>query len=315
MKLGLFRFLLGILICVNPLSMLGDDSIVTLSYPQDQSILHETSLSLVIHVKPDYLDEVKVITPNGEDTLKMKNSKTVYCKTLSLRLGNNTISVRGYKKGVMLDEDVRKVYVMADIYKQFKYPPKTYKHTFFHTDEKESECANCHDMTLNETPGVAFIDVTESNCYQCHKSLTSKKYAHAPAVNWLCTSCHSGKVGSKNEEDKGRSKYIAPEPVNEECFRCHKSNKKLWASYRYRHEPLDSGRCNKCHNPHSSPYRMFVRKPVDKICMGCHNNKHTLDDLDNYTIYTGIDTTKNCVKCHSPHAGNKPFFLIDKKKK
>ncbi len=310
MKHKVLKYFLILLVCVNITNLFGNDSIVSISYPKDKSISYEDSLSVVMDVKVKDVDVLTIITSKSEENIDLKGDKKTYCKTITLRLGDNTISVRAYKNGVMVDEDIRKIYLAADIYKQFKYPPKNYKQNFFHTDKKESKCINCHDMTLNETPGIAFIDVTKSNCYQCHNKLTSYKYAHAPAVNWLCTSCHTGEAGEDNKDKQGLSKYLPPLPVNKECYRCHKSNKKLWDSYRYRHDPLDSGRCDKCHNPHSSPYSMFVRKPIDNICMGCHSNKHSIDETQNYTIYTGLDTSKDCIKCHSPHAANEAFFLL-----
>ena len=217
--------------------------------------------------------------------------------------------LRSYKDDVMVDEQVRHVFVTSQLYNEYRYPPKKYIQNFFHTNANEAKCSKCHDMSVNEEDGIAFMDVTESNCYQCHNKLTKEKYAHAPTVNWMCTSCHSGKVGSDNEKNKRRSKYIAPEPVNESCFKCHQKNLKLWDSYRYRHEPLDSGRCNKCHNPHSSPYSMFVRKPVDQICLGCHADKHIKAQRDKDSACAGTSKAKRCIECHTPHASNRAYFL------
>lgn len=300
-----------ILIFFIPLSILANESALKLSYPKDNSLLYKTKINLVMNIIPEQIDEIKIFSPLSEIKIKSTNKKSIHCKNISLNLGENSISVRSYKAGKMVDEDVIKVYVTAEIYSEYKFPPKVYTQKFFHNDANEKKCIQCHDMSVNEIKGIAFLNIKDSNCYQCHNHITSMKYAHAPAVNWLCTSCHNGKVGNDNKMYAGLSKYIAPEPVNLACFKCHENNFKLWGSYKYKHEPLDAGRCNKCHNPHSSPYRMFVRKPVNNICLGCH--KHIKANSANNTKCKITENAKNCIECHSPHASNKRFFLKDKK--
>jgi predicted CXXCH cytochrome family protein len=156
-------------------------------------------------------------------------------------------------------------------------------------------------MKANETKGVAFMDVKKSNCYLCHKNIVKEKYAHAPAANWLCISCHDLKSVKE-------SKYGTLSPVNQTCFKCHEENQELWNSSKYHHEPLDSGRCNKCHNPHSSPYSMFVRKPVNEICLGCHKGQNTRA-MQSKISACGASYGRLCIDCHTPHASNQPFFL------
>lgn len=295
-----------------PLSTLANESTLELSYPKNNSLLRNTNINLVMNVKPEHIDEIKIFTPLLKIKIKSNDKKSIYCKNIALKLGENTISVRSYKRDKIVDEEVIKVYVRAEIYSEYKFPPKAYKQNFFHNSSNEKQCTKCHNMSLNEMKGIAFLDVKESNCYQCHSNITNEKYAHAPAVNWLCTSCHNGKVGSDNKKNDGLSKYIAPEPVNITCFRCHKTNLKLWNTYKYKHEPLDSGRCNKCHNPHASPYKMFIRKPVNSICLGCHKDKHIKASDFSNTKCKVNDKNMNCIECHSPHASSKRFFLKDK---
>ncbi len=282
--------------------------------PKEYTLAREFILSVVLQVDTKEVDAIKLQTSLEEKQIDINQSKHFYCKAVSLTLGENRIAIRAYKDDRLVDEAVRHIYVTSPVYAEFKYPPKKYVKQFFHTDANEAACRQCHDMSVNEIKGVAFIDVTESNCYLCHKQLTKEKYAHAPAVNWLCTSCHNGEVSSDNKAWKGRSKYLAPEPVNKLCFRCHKKNYKLWKSYRFRHEPLDSGRCNKCHNSHASPYKMFVRKPADQICLGCHKDKH-LKAKRRGSACEGTSEGKHCIKCHTPHASNKRFFLQDAKER
>lgn len=310
-----FLYLFTAIIYITPTYLLANDSLLKISYPKDNTLQRETTLNTIINISSKSIDEIKVISAFGESKINVIDSKVIYCKNVRLRLGENSIIVRAYKNKVKVDEQTTRVYVKSEIYYEYKFPPKKYKQNFFHNDANEVKCVKCHDMSVNETEGVPFMDVNESNCYECHSNITNEKYAHAPAVNWLCTSCHNGKPGSDNIQSKGLSKHIAPEPVNQECFRCHQKNLKLWNSYKYRHAPLDSGRCNKCHNPHSSPYKMFVRKPVDQICLGCHKDKHIKAQVVKNSECAGTSIGKKCIECHSPHASDRPFFLKSKKTK
>lgn len=277
--------------------------------PPQNVLKHENAQNVVIRVSPEAVDALDVITDSACYNMKVNRDRDTYCQTVTLRLGKNRITLRAYKEGKIVNEQIRELYLYSAVHHQYRYPPEWFKPLFFHTKEREAACSHCHSMRSNERPGVAFLDVNTSNCYTCHKTVTQEKFAHAPAVNWLCGSCHSGDVGSDNAADAGRSKYLAQEPVNELCFKCHKENKRLWESYKYRHEPLDSGRCNKCHNPHSSPYSKFVRKPVDQICLSCHKEKHIQAKARKGSLCAGTSEGKRCVVCHTPHASSREFFL------
>lgn len=296
------------------LSVSAQELPVTIVSPQNNLLQHEQTLSVIVRADPERVDAVKIIASTGQQQLDVNSSKAVYCQTILLKLGENRISIRSYKSEILVDEQIRRLYVTSPIHQGYKYPPKVYEKHFFHTDQNEAECASCHDMSVNEKEGVAFIDVTESNCYGCHQQLTRDKYAHAPAVNWLCTSCHNGEVGSDNAQYKGRSKYLVAEPVNALCLKCHKENRDFWKKARYRHEPLDSGRCNKCHNSHSTPYIMSVRKPSDQICLGCHQEKR-IKAKRKGAACAGASVEKRCVSCHTPHASSKKFFMKEENKK
>ncbi len=295
-------------------ALLAKEPPVVIVSPQENTLAHEETLSVVLKVNIKEVDTIELRTSLEQKQLDINSSKAFYCKTLLLSLGENKIAIRSYKNGILINEQIRHLYVTSPIYQAYKYPPIEYKRQFFHTNKNEAACKSCHDMSVNEKKDIAFIDVTESNCYGCHNKLTKEKYAHAPAVNWLCTSCHNGDVGTDNEKLKGRSKYLVSEPVNKLCFRCHKENFKLWKSYRYQHDPLDSGRCNKCHNSHASPYKMFVRKPVNQICLGCHKDKH-IKAKQKGSACEGTSDGKHCIKCHTPHATNKKFLLKEKPEK
>ena len=175
-------------------------------------------------------------------------------------------------------------------------------------------------MSINEVTGVTFTDVSDSNCYQCHNKIVSKKYAHAPAVNWLCTSCHNSEVDVHNLLDKGKSKFIAPDPISNRCFSCHEKLKSEWEQKRFMHEPTDSGRCNKCHNPHATNNHNHLRMPEWELCTSCHKEKindgHIVKTFSRKMHPThGVkDPSRpgkdlSCISCHNPHVSNTAFLL------
>lgn len=302
MRLITFCISVFIFTCISFEPLRAEGELITVVTPQDNRLQSELTFNVVIEADKKRIDSIEIITQVEQLNVDLNSSKTTECKSLTLKLGENRISIRSYKDNKLVDEKIRRIYVSSQIHHQYRYPPPQYKQSNFHNEANEAKCSKCHDMRVNEVEGVIFEDVTKSNCHKCHNSITKEKYAHAPSANWLCTSCHSPKK-------KGELKYSAPEPVNTSCFECHKENEELWNSQKYRHEPLDSGHCTKCHNPHSSPYMMFVRKPVNNICMGCHKDKQIKVSQSEKSVCSGVKEGDLCIKCHNPHASNRAFFL------
>lgn len=272
--------------------------------PKQNHLQTELTLNIVLEVDKKRVDTIKIRTPLEDISIDIKSKKKTECKNIELRFGENRVDIRAYKESVLVAQEVRDVYVSSELYHQFRYPPKKYSHTYFHNQEGEKLCAKCHDMSVNEVENVAFKDITKSNCYGCHKSINKEKYAHAPSANWLCTSCHK-------ESKEDLSKYLTKEPAYASCFECHEESKETWSSAKYRHEPLDYGRCDKCHNPHSSAYPMFIRKEVNLICLECHKDKHIGQNF----ACSGANEGDLCTECHTPHASNQPFFLKKRSKR
>lgn len=290
--------------------------------PPSFDIAQEDLISVVVEVNSSLVDYF-IITNDSNFTkiTQVSSKRTHYCKTISLHLGENKIYIDGYKDGKLIKQIKQMVFFTSKVYKEYKYPPREYNHSFFHVDKKESLCVSCHDMSVNEVDSVAFEDITKSNCYQCHSKIAEKKHGHAPAVNWLCTSCHNGEVGKYNRYEKGESRFTVPDPIGDVCFKCHKKMKKTWEKKEFSHEPVESGRCNKCHSSHSSVNIDYLKKPTWDLCYSCHkiDGSHITKTLRGKIHPTkGVKDPSqpgknlNCVSCHDPHVSDTASLLRSK---
>lgn len=289
--------------------------------PMQKQISEENIVSFVIEVKSEDVNLLVLSTDKNETfSINVNPSRSHYCQKIKLHLGENNISVDGFKNNTLVKQEQRMVFLTSKVHKEYRYPPKQYTQNYFHKEINEKVCASCHDMSVNEVKGVAFEDITKSNCYQCHSSLTGKKHSHAPAVNWLCTSCHNGEVGKFNKTDGNKTKYSVPDPIGDICFSCHKKNKEKWNDKRFHHEPADSGRCNKCHNSHSEENEFYLRKDAWDLCTGCHKDKiagmHVVKTFGRkaHPTHNVKDPSRpgkdlSCISCHNPHASNAAFLL------
>lgn len=278
--------------------------------PTDKKIYHEAFAGITVKLNDRNITRVLLLTDKNERyPLELtRECDTVCSKTIKLHPGENSVRAWGYIGEKLVYEAKSEFYHVSQVLKGYKDPPLKYKELPFHTDENEKKCAECHDMRVNEQKGIAFVDVRESNCYICHKEIATDKYAHAPAVNWLCTGCHSGKTGIKNKELAGKSKFIAPEPVGQTCYGCHDKNKEVWGSKEYKHLPVEAGYCTKCHNPHASENHMFVRETSKVLCLECHGDKKLSSQMRGDSKCLGAEAP-TCLKCHNPHASDHKYFL------
>lgn len=289
--------------------------------PYEREVKEEAIVSVVVEADLASIDSI-AISNDANDTfaIKLDENRSHYCKSVTLHPGSNRVRVVGYKDGAIVKEQRRELFLTSKVDKDYRYPPQGYSKSYFHRDESEKVCSKCHDMSVNEVKGVAFEDITRSNCYECHKDINSNEHSHAPSVNWLCTSCHSGKSGELNQTEEANTKYSVPDPIEELCLSCHKKHKEEWANKRFHHEPAESGRCNRCHNPHSSPSKFYLRKPAWELCTGCHKDKiegvHIVKTFVRkaHPTHNVKDPSRegedlSCVSCHNPHVSNAPSLL------
>ncbi len=301
------------------------ESVLQIFNPSKEAVIHEERLvSLVMAPQTDVVDLIIINTDANETfNINVNNKRSHYCKNISLHLGENNLTINAYKGEELLEQLERSVFVTSKVHKEYRYPPELYTRSFFHTKSNEKVCTKCHDMSVNEVKGVAFENVSDSNCFECHMMITAEKHAHAPSVNWLCTSCHNGKTGSFNTDDANLTKYTVPDPIAPVCLKCHDKQEKLWKSKRFHHEPADSGRCNKCHNSHASNNIFYLRKPVWELCTGCHKDKidggHIVRTFSRvmHPTHDVKDPSRpgkelSCISCHNPHVSNTPFLLQSK---
>ncbi len=294
--------------------------------PFENNVFEEQFITVTVKVFDKSIDKIVLRTSyNVKHEIDIKEDQDTYCRTLMFFIGENFIKVYAYKNGKKVGKETIKFFNKAFLSKYYKIVPDGYKKEFFHNNIYEQVCDKCHDMSVNEVAGIAFENVKDSNCYECHKNLLSRKYAHAPTVNFVCLPCHNGKVGRNNRKYEGKSKFLYPDPIGEACYKCHKKKRKEWSTKMVKHDPVGAGKCNKCHNPHSSGIsKYFLRRSPWRLCTACHadkkykksyinlfiNKKRAGENIDDKFLKGEF----TCVDCHNPHASEERFLLKDSMK-
>ncbi len=301
------------------------NSSIKIIQPKDMSLYVGERCTFVVKAHSQQVDKFIIIQNNEETSYEVTSKKSVYCNTIKLHIGENKISVDFYKDGDLIDSFDRKLYYLSELFEgSDEDEAEEYDKNYLHTDKNEKECVACHNMTSNvPLDDEAFEDVSKTTCFECHKGMMDTKNTHAPAANWLCLNCHNGKVSEYNMEDKGKAKYIAPDPIAKTCEYCHEKVEK-WTRQKYTHGPVNDGRCIRCHNPHGSNNEFFLRKPIWNLCTTCHaekaNGKHVVSSFV-FARNAGAHPTKGprdparpertfaCSSCHNPH-GSPGIFLL-----
>lgn len=313
------RVLLGLLLPLYLLwGALAEESGIRIVSPLVSSVHHEEFASVVVALtSPDVEGIVVTAESNQSITLMREKGRDTYCQTLRLVPGENVISVSAIRNRA--EAEKRSVRIYHDIVSEkiYKYPPEAYTVKNFHLAENEKGCTPCHAMQINETPGIAFENPSDSNCFPCHQKLTARGQGHAPAINFLCTSCHktTEMIGDKATATAQTPKFRLSQKVGEECLACHKKEREIWDEKRFHHMPVDAAQCVRCHNPHSSGLKYYLKaKPWD-ICTSCHIDKREGNHFINTFTRRDHPTRGKpdpsrpgkdleCISCHTPHASD-----------
>ncbi|BBG66084.1 cytochrome c family protein [Hydrogenimonas sp.] len=318
----------------------AESDVVEIVSPKNEAIYDDAFASLVVKTPPGKIKRLEIETGEGRLYIYKNSPKSgYYCKSVKLKLGENNITVTAYTYDNRTLSKYVEVFYRSEVYEGVEDAPYGFKKIYFHNAENEKLCAKCHNMNpdfkksqkkIIKAKGALTEDIQvlenpqDSNCYSCHEALTSRKNGHAPSVNFMCTVCHTGKTGENNLMDEGKSRYIQPDPIAPECFKCHERVEDIMKHNRSDHGPTKLGRCNKCHNPHSSPNPFFLRKPIWELCTTCHAEKASGKHIINAFVFSrnrGGHPTRGrpdpsrpgrelvCSSCHNPHGSKGPFLL------
>lgn len=291
---------------------------IELIAPMEKSLYHEELASVVVALtSPDVTKIIISAEANQSSEMIRQKGRDTYCKSIRLIPGENTITVMAMGKEGAMGKLSTVIYHDIVTDKAYKYPPEMYTTMNFHLPANEKVCVPCHKMEVNELPGIAFNNPSDSNCFTCHQKLTTRGKGHAPAINWLCTSCHktAQMIGDEGNKSVGTPKFRLPPLVGDECLSCHKKEREQWAEKNYHHLPFDANQCVRCHNPHSSEHQFHLKAKAWDICTSCHIDKrdgnHFINTFGskNHPTRGKPDPSRpgkelECISCHNPHASD-----------
>ncbi len=193
-----------------------------------------------------------------------------------------------------------------------------------------SLCFNCHDETIF-TKKFQHGPVGAGDCIACHNAhaSNSEQLLIAEKANGeVCFQCHADRRDSFNlkqvhkpvKEDCGKChdphssdhKMQLHKPQNILCKECHeKESPRLYkdiAVAKFKHQPVDEGRCADCHRAHSSNYQPLLGDTMEKLCYKCHEELG--DEVAESKYRHGPVKTGDCTACHSKIHGSSYAKLL-----
>lgn len=141
-----------------------------------------------------------------------------------------------------------------------------------------------------------------STCLTCHAgSMRQAGFATSPhaAGEISCTNCHS--IHAPQIEEN-----LTISPTPELCFSCHVAVRGEFSAADAHGVEKGIISCEDCHNPHGSPERGMLRRPMinGELCASCH-----IDKRGPFVFEHQASTVEGCVVCHTPHGSANRFML------
>lgn len=175
---------------------------------------------------------------------------------------------------------------------------------FTHGAVTLGDCAVCHSAHSADNPSLLTEPSSSKLCFRCHQDdLTGRAFIHKPAGEGKCGECHDPH-GSKY-----RFNLVASEK-NELCERCHAPR----AEVKVKHKPLERYGCGACHDPHGTGNPSQLIKPVNELCIGCHerypDGLHATSMVSGGHVVSGKSDPRRqgraftCASCHDPHGSD-----------
>ena len=131
---------------------------------------------------------------------------------------------------------------------------------------------------------------------QCHPAMLKAKVIHPAAKS--CDDCHQADAAPHPQ--KGKKTFQLAEKGAALCKMCHPA----FGGKKHLHDPVKSGECTSCHNPHESDEPKLLVQPKEKLCSECHSDKTNLKYMH------GPAAVGDCAVCHLPHESDNKALLV-----
>ncbi len=167
------------------------------------------------------------------------------------------------------------------------------------------DCIACHRPHSSAYPRLLIAKLQRGEvCFQCHKERQNEftmKQVHAP-VEDNCNKCH--------EPHSSDTRFQLIKPGGQLCATCHiKLSPKVYneiKTAKFKHRPVDEGKCEECHRVHSSNYKPLLKNSLEKLCLTCHTDLG--DEIIESKFKHGPVQTGDCTACHKTHGS--PFTQL-----
>jgi predicted CXXCH cytochrome family protein len=244
----------------------------------------------------------EVIVRPGVERAEFCRGNTV-AFPVELRPGLNSITVEMLgPNGVPVGSDTISIFYALSI--DPEPAPPGFAADTFHTAANDSSCGSCH--TAQAADGSASGGL---RCESCHSAQQRQKSVHGLVASNDCATCHGTDPGS----GFGLTYEAADE--NATCFACHDGVQAAAQGKPSIHPPFEGDRCTSCHSPHSSGNARMLRKPVNRLCLTCHDDKGDNNHPVVFHPAGGMRDPRDpgkelsCVSCHNPHASDNNRLL------
>jgi predicted CXXCH cytochrome family protein len=191
-----------------------------------------------------------------------------------------------------------------------------------------ANCTGCHDPHGSDMPGILYNNVhspvASRMCNQCHDESTSPNPLKIKKEGYeLCRGCHNKMlvgVFDKNQihwpllSKRGCLSCHSPHAAPRKgllkadqitlCGKCHADTIERQIKSVTKHEPVMSGKCTSCHDPHSSSSQYLFKEPtiIDQ-CGKCHDwMTHSTHPIGNKVRDPrNKNLSLQCLSCHRAH--------------